>query len=128
MIKKPIILVIDDDSEIRNLFKWMLESAGYQVELGVDGFDGLNKYHAFHPDLIFLDIKMPEMDGVRALQEIRKSDPEQHCPVLVLTGFSDHAHLDEMLKCGAQDFISKPFKLNDLHEKIHSILGAQRMA
>jgi len=123
MNKKPIILVIDDDSEIRNLFKWMLESAGYHVALGINGYDGLNKYHAIHPDLIFLDIKMPEMDGVQTLQEIRKSDPEHHCPVLVLTGFSDNAHLHEMLRCGAQDFISKPFKLDDLHDKIHSILG-----
>jgi len=128
MNKQPIILVIDDDKEIRDLFKWMLEASGYFVEFGINGLHGLKIFNEIRPDLIFLDIKMPGMDGFQTLKEIRKSDPNGDCPVLVITGFADNSRLVDMLNLGAQDYICKPFNISELYNKIQSVLGISRVA
>lgn len=128
MKNQPKILVIDDDKEIRDLFKWMLEASGYNVEFGTDGVHGLKKFNEMNPDLVFLDIKMPRMDGFETLKQMKKIDPKGKCPVLVITGFVDNSRLVDMLNCGARDYICKPFNINELTGKIEAILGSARVA
>lgn len=125
MNKQTTILVIDDDKEIRELFKWMLEASGFHVEFGINGITGIEKFREVQPDLIFLDVKMPDMDGFQALNEIRELDPNGKCPVLIISGFVDTSKIMDMMNNGASGFICKPFNINELQEKIQSSLGIQ---
>ena len=125
---KPRVLVIDDNKEIRDLFQWMFNLSGFTVELAENGYEGIEHFKIKKPDLIFLDVNMPGMDGLQTLQEIRKTDPMAQCPVLVVTGVSESPKINDMLNLGALECVSKPFDVFELQNKISHILGPSKMA
>ena len=111
------ILVIDDERAIRNTLKEILEFEGYTVEIAENGRMGLDKALAVKYDLIYTDIKMPEMDGMELLQTYRKTMQEQGteaAPVVMISGHGTVETAVEALKSGAYDFIVKPLDLNRL--------------
>lgn len=81
---------------------------GYEVIEAENGLDAIAKYKQAKPDAVLLDITMPEMDGLTALKEIRKLDPEAN--VVMVTGMHQQAIIMDALKCGAKDFVLKPFQ------------------
>jgi len=106
------ILVVDDERAIRNTLKEILEMEGHGVELAENGLQGLEKAKQQQYDLIFSDIKMPEMDGMELLTALREAEVES--PVVMISG---HGNIDtavESIKKGAFDFITKPIDLNRL--------------
>ena len=111
------ILVIDDERAIRNTLKEILEFEGYTVEVAENGRIGLERALSNAFDLIFTDIKMPEMDGMEFLQAYREGMVQQNSeevPVVVITGHGSVDTAVESLKGGAFDFIQKPLDLNRL--------------
>lgn len=111
------ILVIDDERAIRNTLKEILEFEGYTVDIAENGRVGLEKALTAHFDLIYTDIKMPEMDGMEVLQSYRKTIQEhggEEAPVVMISGHGTVETAVEALKNGAFDFIVKPLDLNRL--------------
>ena len=111
------ILVIDDERAIRNTLKDILEFEGYSVDVAENGRAGLDKALATKYDLIYTDIKMPEMDGMEVLNAYRKTMQEQGgevAPVVMISGHGTVETAVEALKSGAYDFIVKPLDLNRL--------------
>ena len=111
------ILVIDDERAIRNTLKEILEFEGHSVEVAENGRLGLDKALSYPFDLIFTDIKMPEMDGMEFMSAYREGIAQSHseeAPVVVITGHGSVDTAVESLKGGAFDFIQKPLDLNRL--------------
>ncbi len=111
------ILVIDDERAIRNTLKEILEFEGYTVDVAENGRVGLDMALAVKYDLIYTDIKMPEMDGMEVLLSYRKAVQEQggdEAPVVMISGHGTVENAVEALKSGAYDFIVKPLDLNRL--------------
>ncbi len=100
------ILVIDDEKNIRRSFKMILESGGYRVREAENGVQGLNVYSNFMPDLVLLDVRLPEMDGVEVLREIKKR--EHQANVIMISGHATVRNAVEATRLGAFDFIEKP--------------------
>ena len=106
------VLVIDDEKSIRNTLKDVLEYEKNNVDLADNGIDALKKVSENTYDLIFSDIKMPEMDGIEVLQKIKEINDE--VPVVMISGHGNIETAVECIKKGAFDFIEKPIDLNRL--------------
>ena len=105
--KNPNILVVDDDRVLLDLLRKVLEKFGFEVALAASGKDAIDQVQKFVPDVILLDIKMPGMDGITLLKEIKAHDPDVE--VIIITGFASLDSAVEALKYGAFDYIKKPF-------------------
>ena len=108
------ILLVDDDQGIVRLLEMNLVRAGYEVLKAYDGVKALEIVRETPPDLMFLDVNMPRMDGTEVLRTI-KSDPElQAIPVIMLTANREQSDLDQALCDGAEYFVAKPIDPGDL--------------
>ena len=119
------ILVVDDERAIRNSLKEILEYENYKVEVAENGADGLQKVQNGKFDLIFSDIKMPEMDGIAFLEAVLKERGD--VPVIMMSG---HAEIDtavKSIKLGAYDFISKPLDMNRILVTIRNALDKKNL-
>jgi len=117
------ILVIDDEGNIRKMIRMALEQAGHTVEAASDGRMGLNMYENEEGsfDLVLLDQRMPEMDGLEVLHELRRRDPD--AKVIMITAFGTVELAVDAMRSGAADFLRKPFTLDTLRGAVHSALN-----
>ncbi len=106
--RRPTVLIIDDDTVARLLAREALEQSGWSVEEAENGRLGLDSFIKHHPDLVLLDIMMPEMDGFTACAELRRLPEGRHTPVLIMTGLEDYQSITQAYDAGATDFIVKP--------------------
>jgi two-component system response regulator ChvI len=113
------ITLVDDDENILTSVSMILEEEGYAVETFTDGREALQGILSSPPSLVVLDIKMPRMDGLEILQEIRKTSA---LPVIFLTSKDDESDELHGFRIGADDYITKPFSLELLLERIKSLL------
>jgi two-component system, OmpR family, response regulator ChvI len=118
-VSAPTIAVVDDDHDILDLVETMLEMEGHQVVTFDSGRTALDSLRAKSPDLVILDIKMPGMDGIELLRQLRL---KSRVPVIFLTGKLDEADELLALKHGADDFIRKPFSQRVLAERVRTVL------
>ena len=102
------VLVTDDASFMRMMLKGILVKEGHEVYEAVNGLDLLKQYPAVNPDLVTLDITMPEMDGLEALKELKKIAP--NAIVVMCSAMGQQAMVIEAIQAGAKDFIVKPFE------------------
>ena len=116
------ILVIDDQANVRTLLKDYLSNQGYRVVQAQDGQQGLFVARHEHPDLVLLDIMMPEMDGFQFLSAFRK---ESDIPVIVVTARDEETDTVLGLELGADDFVVKPFRMRELVARIRANLRRQ---
>ncbi|WP_371372586.1 response regulator [Sporomusa aerivorans] len=102
------VLIVDDAAFIRLTLKMMLEKNGYTV-IGVaeDGSDAIKKYTELRPDIVTMDITMPEMDGITAVKEIMKIDPE--ATIVMVSAMGQEEMVKDAIMAGARNFIVKPF-------------------
>ena len=107
------ILIIDDERAIRNTLKEILEFEGYTIDLAENGKQGVEKAKSGGYDLIYSDVKMPEMDGIEVLETLQK-EASCECPIVMISGHADVETAVTALKKGAYDFIEKPLDLNRL--------------
>ncbi|MFH0793095.1 MAG: response regulator [bacterium] len=112
------ILAIDDENDVLLIIKTALKSEGYEVQTATNGLDGLALAEEFGPDLIVLDIMMPEMDGFEVLRHLKDNEKTFHVPVIMLTGLSDKAKIQDALNKGIDYYIVKPFEFHDLISKV----------
>jgi two-component system chemotaxis response regulator CheY len=115
------ILIADDSSLIRMKCSKLLSDNGYQVVEASSGTEAVDKYREFKPDGVLLDITMPEMDGITALQEIKKIDPVAR--VAMLTAMGQMTIVKNALEKGARDFIVKPFREGRVLDTVQRLLG-----
>jgi two-component system alkaline phosphatase synthesis response regulator PhoP len=122
--KKPMpkILLVDDEPDIIELIQYHLEKEGYLVKTAKNGVEGLKVAKSFVPDLILLDVMMPEMDGIEACIELRKDNTLNSTLIAFLTARAeDYSHVAG-LDSGADDYITKPIKPRVLLSKIKALL------
>jgi len=117
---KARILVIDDDEIIRSLFKRTLEERGHTVVTAGTGAEGIGCVRRWDFDLVFLDLKLPEMDGAELLREIRIARPK--LPVTIITGYPDSEMMERVLKQGPLGVILKPFDDSDIITAVNNFL------
>jgi len=118
------LLVIDDEEGIRNLLEILLRRKGYGVVLADGGRKGLDLLRREHPDVVVLDLKMPEMDGITVLREIRSFDPKK--PVIILTGAATPGMEQQVLALGVTEFVEKEFSLHRLGDALKRVLALPR--
>ena len=117
------VLVVDDEEDVRSLVRELLERAGYRVLEARDGREGLRVLHEHKPDLIVLDVAMPELDGWQTLERIRDVSG---VPVLMLTARTAELEKVRGLLGGADDYLTKPFGRQELVARVHSLLRRTR--
>ncbi|MBE6014911.1 MAG: response regulator [Lachnospiraceae bacterium] len=116
------ILIVDDAAFMRMMIKDVLGKNGYEVVgEGVNGLDAVDKYNELKPDLVLMDITMPEMDGLQALKKIREGDAE--AKVIMCSAMGQQAMVIEAIQSGAKDFIVKPFQPDRVLEAVKKVLG-----
>jgi DNA-binding response OmpR family regulator len=113
------VLVIDDDDDIRALVVTLLTRAGVTVRDAPNGRDGLREFHSWRPDLVVLDVSMPELDGWNVLDRIRDMSS---VPVLMLTARGDELERVRGLQAGADDYVVKPFGKQELVARVQALL------
>ncbi len=123
---QPLILVVDDESTNRHLLDYILNEEGYRVEKAEDGDIGLEKAQALLPDLILLDIRMPNMDGLEVCRQLQKSEETSDIPVIFITSVAENETIVEGLNLGAVDYIKKPFKPKELLARMEVHLELKR--
>ncbi len=109
---KGFILLVDDEPEILKVLSYDLEYAGYKVDTALSGDEALPQYEEKRHDLVITDLKMPGMDGVSFLREVKKVDPEAF--VMMLTGYGIFDTAVDALRLGATDFLIKPYQRGEL--------------
>ena len=107
----PRVLVVDDEAMLADLLSQARRHEGWETATAKDGLDALAKASSFHPDVVILDVQMPRMDGLEALERLRARDPE--LPVLFLTARDAVADRVQGLRAGADDYVTKPFDLDE---------------
>ena len=117
MQDKKTVLLIDDDNDLLENTSFMIKSSGYDVLTGRDGIEAVDKYKKFSPDLVIMDIKMPNMDGFDAFFKIKQYNPD--AKVILITAFA----LDEKKHLKAQNMglletISKPYSFETIEESV----------
>ncbi len=127
MSGKAKILVVDDELDAREFVKTVLEDAGYQVVCATNGKEALEITRKENPDLIILDVMMPEMDGFATCAELKNSPQYKDIPVILLTGVAHHIQdtkypLDGVMRADAEEYIEKPVKPDILVEKVVQLL------
>ncbi len=114
---KPVILVIDDEIQIRRLLELTLESNGYVVRAAIKANEGLSKVASERPELVILDLGLPDMDGLEVLKKIREWSS---VPVLILSVRSSEKDIIESLDAGADDYLVKPFRTGELLARVRT--------
>ncbi|CAM3703596.1 response regulator [Mesobacillus zeae] len=116
------ILVVDDAAFMRMMIKDILTKNGFEVVAeAADGAQAIEKYKEFQPDLVTMDITMPEMDGINSLKEIRKINP--NAKVIMCSAMGQQAMVIDAIQAGAKDFIVKPFQSDRVIEAISKTLA-----
>ncbi len=120
--KAPLILVVDDEVDILTLLEYNLERAGFRVAKAKEGPEAMELATKRRPDLIVLDIMLPDMEGTEVLKRLKQSGETRHVPVIMLTAKGEEVDRIVGLELGAEDYITKPFSPRELILRIKTIL------
>jgi two-component system, OmpR family, response regulator MprA len=123
MAAQPRVLIVDDDANITSFLKRALAYEGYQVETAPDGASGLAAARDNPPDVVVLDVMMPGLDGVELARRLRAGEEETgRLPILMLTARDDVSDRVQGLDAGADDYLAKPFALEELAARLRALL------
>lgn len=117
------ILVVDDAAFMRMMIRDILAKEGYTIHEAVNGRDAVEKYEEVQPDLVTLDITMPELDGISALKAIKQAHPDAR--ILMVSAMGQQKMIVEALESGAMDFLVKPFQPTKVLETVKKCLQPQ---
>jgi len=123
---KPTILIADDEPAGRKVIESVLVNQGYELEFAANGKEVLKKASELKPDLILLDIMMPEMDGMEVCQRLRKDQELAEVPIVMVTALDDRNTRIASLDSGADDFVTKPIDRAELRARVRSITRLNR--
>lgn len=117
-MRKPFILVVDDNKITTKLLRRYLEANGFDAKEAYDGIDCLEKLEEQLPDAVVLDVMMPRMDGYETVKRIKEQEHTKHIPVVIVTALNDVANQLKSIEAGADDFLSKPIEEKLLIAKV----------
>lgn len=116
---KKNILIVDDNEDLADGLAMVLEDEGYQVSLAYNGTDAINVFDASHFDIVFVDVKLPDINGMEVYQHINKKDPEAR--VVMMTGFRIEQVLAEVIEKGDVEILRKPFEMKRVEEILKEV-------
>ena len=119
-VAQRTILVADDDASIRSLLKQLLSDEGYSVVEATTGTEVVEKVKETNPDLVIMDVRMPELDGIEALSKLKMSSPKTS--VLIMTAFGSSNNAIRAMELGAFDYITKPFELDKISHTVKRVI------
>jgi CheY-like chemotaxis protein len=119
------ILVVEDDSVMRNILSMMLKRADFEVDVAEDGLIGVEMWEKGEYDLVLMDVQMPRMNGFEATSTIREKERTRggHIPIVAITAYALDKDKEECLAAGMDAYMSKPIDFKKCIEMIHSIIG-----
>ncbi len=120
---RPVVLVADDDDDIRDLVAFRLDRAGYEVIRAGDGQEALDLAKQHKPDLAVLDVMMPKLTGYDVTRELRADAETSRIPVILLTARVQEADVARGFEAGADDYVKKPFSPQELKARVQAVLG-----
>ena len=120
---KPLVLVAEDDEDILALVVFDLEDEGYEVLTARNGTDAVALALARRPDLILLDVAMPGLDGYEVTRRLRADELTRGTPVVLLTARAQVKDVIAGFEAGANDYVTKPFRPDELRTRLHAALG-----
>ena len=123
MAEKQRILLVDDEPSIVKMVGKRLEIEGFDVLVAVDGQEGLAKAQAEHPDLIILDLMLPKLNGYEICTMLKQDTRYQKIPIVLFTAKAQEKDEKLGIECGANAYVRKPFRAQELLEKIRSLLA-----
>lgn len=121
---KKIILVIEDEEDTSLFIKDRLEMEGYQVVTAMNGQEGFDKTREHLPDLILLDVMMPKLNGYQVCRKLKLNPVTQAIPIVMVTAKAQESDIAFGKETGCDDYLTKPFEMDDLLEKIRKHLGS----
>jgi CheY-like chemotaxis protein len=119
---KKRILIVEDTNTIVMVEKMMLSGQGVDIVTAANGAEGLEKAKAARPDLILLDVMMPEMDGIEMCRRLRESEETSEIPVIMVTTRGEPEQVEEAFLAGCTDYLTKPINKIELIEKVEKYL------
>ncbi len=128
--EKKNILIIEDEAHVRQMVARLLVKHDYDVREAVDGLDGLRVLEDYRPDLIIVDVMMPNLDGLTFTKALKNLRETRGIPVIFLTAKSDPHTMIEGINVGAKFYVTKPFQIDDVLGKVKRVLeerGGHRM-
>jgi len=117
------ILVVDDDPDLVGLLRFNFKKAGFAVGTAAHGIEALKKVQSVEPDLIVLDLMLPQLDGLAVLETLRRNEATAAIPVLMLTALSGELARYSGLESGANEFMTKPFQVKELLLRVRNLLA-----
>ncbi len=117
------ILAVDDDAMVLAVIKKRLEFAGYEVITAMEGLEGLKKARTENPDLIVLDLILPNLNGYQICAMLKRDSTYRNIPIVMLTSRSQQADINEGMKAGADAYITKPYEPDEFIAKIQTLLA-----
>ncbi|MCE5193331.1 MAG: sigma-54 dependent transcriptional regulator [Candidatus Cryosericum sp.] len=124
--QNKLILVVDDEENIRELLRESLEDEGYRVNVAKNGQEAIEKVRAMNPDTVLMDVKMPLMSGMDAFLKIKEFQPD--LPVIFLTAFGSSEVAISAMKSGAYDYLTKPFDIDEVRIKVKRALELRELS
>ncbi len=122
-----VILVVDDEPVNRKLMRELLATRGYQIELAGNGEEALSKVRTHHPDLILLDVMMPQLDGLQTCRILKADETTRLVPIVLLTAMASLEDRVAGIEAGADDFITKPFNAVELLARVRSLVRVKHL-
>lgn len=126
-MKKPELLIIEDDPDILELAQYNLQKDGFVVHSAMDGVEGLERARVLLPQLVILDLMLPNMDGLKICQNLRSEAATRNIPILMLTAKSEESDVVVGLELGADDYMTKPFSPRELVARVRAIMRRGRV-
>jgi len=126
-ITSATILVVDDERDIQNFFRFKLQKIGYDVVVAQNGYEAIEKVKKFRPDLILMDIMMPVMDGLKATEHLKKHKDYNSIPIIIVSAIGDIKGKAAAYKYGANDYLTKPVDIITMAARVKSILETERL-
>ncbi len=117
--RRPVVLVVDDDDSYRQALTSGLAREGFAVEFAADGHEALRLFHRIRPDLVLLDVMLPDQSGVELCQRMRAAAP---VPIIMVTARDSEVDVVVGLEVGAADYVAKPFRLRELVARMRAVL------
>ncbi len=123
---KKRVLVVDDDEAIVEMFTDLLDRDGrFEVQTCTTGYDAGILTEQFRPDVLLLDFKLPDVNGSAVCKSIRSNSKYEHIRIIIISGVADPDEVEELLLAGADDFIRKPFDINEVISRMVDLVGAE---
>ena len=125
--RKRRVLIVDDEQGIRDSLQQVFEAKHFEVRVAQNGAEGLRAFPEFEPDLVILDLRMPEMNGYQFMAALRAEEWGSAVPIIVISAYNSAEERVKGFEAGATDFVVKPFEFEELYARINKILGIQRL-